>query len=316
LVEALLGQGDVQAGVDSAREWLALDPENLHLRQYLGDTLFREGRYEDALAEYEGIIEARPTAALGYIKTGDALVAMKREAEASQLYAVADRLEPGNLATAMRIIESASAAGDLKTAAQAFKQARSKSSPSANQDQQKAENEHYYQLLCRWRAQALANGDDEQEREVAELLASVYVDGGGAYGTRYALRAAFVPDSISPDQVVDFRVVEPGGNVVSSIMPYNSALGSQLISYSKTGGAPRVYWLPSYDKGSFQFEISYESAQGTKPLLGKLYLHRIPRSGLEYWEQYELRLDRVGAREQLTISIDDVPKAAVFAPTR
>ncbi len=148
-------------------------------------------------------------------------------------------------------------------------------------------------------------------------MATIYVDAGmNSYGgqTTYALRAAFVPDTTDPNVIIDLRVIEPGGTAVSTITPYNTALGSQLFATGKLGPGPRVYMLPSMEKGDFDVTITFEGPDEHGPLHGYLYLHRQPRPFVEVWERHDVLLQRAGDRFSLTFPVDGPALSEVSTP--
>jgi tetratricopeptide (TPR) repeat protein len=80
--ELALAMGQAERAVELGKEAAALDPVNPRLRMNLGYALTELGRYDEARAEFQRIIELSPTAPWGYSGIGLMLTAQGKAAEA------------------------------------------------------------------------------------------------------------------------------------------------------------------------------------------------------------------------------------------
>ena len=91
---ALLESGDYyQATVPLSRA-RDLDPEKTSIREALGRACFRCGRYEDARAEFEAVVERAPTNDYALFCLGRSLMKLGRLREARKPLVLAAGLRP------------------------------------------------------------------------------------------------------------------------------------------------------------------------------------------------------------------------------
>jgi len=316
-LDGLIEDGQSANAIQFAEQWSEQDPRNAYLAQLIGDLYTRAGDHEGALAAYYGLLELVPDMAVGHIKVGDALNALGRPKDASKSFERALALNPGNFATTLRILEAAAGSGDRKRATEAYDNIRYQNS-TESWEAVRARDESFFQLLCKWHADAVYKGDDPAITEIEATMGTMSVD-AGIYpnAQRYALRMAFVPENAENGLLINFQVSEPGGTIVSTISPYGSPLGSQLYTLAgKSGPSPRVYILPVAEPGDFRVEITHEGPSNAGPARGKLYLFKTPKPFAEYWEQHNVLIPRVGESFDLTFTIDQLPTGDLTIPPK
>jgi tetratricopeptide (TPR) repeat protein len=96
---ALTKQGKLDEAVAEYAEAARLKPDEVHARNNLGDALFKQGRTEEAIIQFKEAVRARPTFAPSHSNLGAALMWAKRYDEAVDAYSVAVSLDPNSSQT-------------------------------------------------------------------------------------------------------------------------------------------------------------------------------------------------------------------------
>jgi Flp pilus assembly protein TadD len=91
---ALLEQGDFHAAVVPLARARDKEPDKASIREALGRALFRAQRYEQAVAEFEAVVETAPTNDYALFCLGRSLQQLGRHAEARKPLALAACLRP------------------------------------------------------------------------------------------------------------------------------------------------------------------------------------------------------------------------------
>jgi Flp pilus assembly protein TadD len=91
---ALLDAGDCNAATVPLSKARDLDPGKASIREALGRAYFRAGRYADAAAEFDAVVEIAPTNDYALFCLGRSLQQMGRHAEARAPLALAARMRP------------------------------------------------------------------------------------------------------------------------------------------------------------------------------------------------------------------------------
>jgi predicted Zn-dependent protease len=90
----LLEAGDCHAAVVPLARARDLEPDKASIREALGRALFGSGRYREAAAEFEAVVERAPTNDFALFCLGRALQLQGRHAEARKPLALAACLRP------------------------------------------------------------------------------------------------------------------------------------------------------------------------------------------------------------------------------
>jgi len=309
LIDALMQSGRAVEARREAEAWWPLDPDNPYLLQFLGDVALNQGDAPEALAYFQMLLTATPSASLAYIKVGDALHVLEAHQAASRAYSRALEIQPNDLVPLLRLADAATRAGDFKRAAEAFDKLRAGGASYTYDAVFYAREESYYQLLTQWMAQALNEGDDTALPEIYNRLrASSTYASYTSFGAPYALRVSFLPELTDDlEQTMDFRVREPNGETISSITPYGSLLNSQLMQQSKRGPGPRVYYLPQATQGRFEVRVTFEGPTHCAPLRGWLFVHKVTTPLSHTWEKHEVVLNQPGDAFSVSFALTDPP---------
>ena len=90
----LLEQGDHHAATLPLSRARDLEPDKTSIREALGRALFHTGRYEQARAEFEAVVERAPTNDFALFCLGRSLQQLGRHAEARKPLTLASCLRP------------------------------------------------------------------------------------------------------------------------------------------------------------------------------------------------------------------------------
>jgi Flp pilus assembly protein TadD len=90
----LLENGDYHAAVVPLARARDMEPDKASIREALGRALFRTQRYEQAVAEFEAVVETAPTNDYALFCLGRSLQQLGRHAEARRPLALAACLRP------------------------------------------------------------------------------------------------------------------------------------------------------------------------------------------------------------------------------
>ncbi|MGH7491878.1 MAG: tetratricopeptide repeat protein [bacterium] len=93
LAELYKEGGDLDQALRYARRGLALQPDNLNYRYFLGSLLLLSGQPQEAAAELEAVVAKRPWHYWANYNLGQALVRLGREAEGKRYLAKAESLQ-------------------------------------------------------------------------------------------------------------------------------------------------------------------------------------------------------------------------------
>ena len=91
---ALLDNGDFHAAVVPLARARELEPDKASVREALGRALFGAGRYREAAAEFEAVVEHAPTNDYALFCLGRSLLELGRPKDARKALALAAGLRP------------------------------------------------------------------------------------------------------------------------------------------------------------------------------------------------------------------------------
>jgi len=118
-----LKAGDFRAAEDTFRRGLALSPDDMSLRYWLGATLFAAGRAADAEREFRQVIAAQPGHANAHFSLGAIADAGGRRAEALAEYRASVAANPILPEARLRLADSLRAAGANAEAVEHYRSA-------------------------------------------------------------------------------------------------------------------------------------------------------------------------------------------------
>lgn len=98
------------------------DKEEKQIRE-LGHALYHDGRVEEALKIFSGLVALRPERSDYWISLGATLLRLERYDEARPVFTLASRMNPGDVAAWTGLGECEVALGNMKEAAEAFETA-------------------------------------------------------------------------------------------------------------------------------------------------------------------------------------------------
>ena len=98
----LLGQKQVDAGMDAFHKAMAADPAQPAIPKALGYSLMADSRFEDAVPVWQDYMKAHPDDVDGPANLGNCLLKLKRYSEAAATFEAAVKIR-GDRATCKRV---------------------------------------------------------------------------------------------------------------------------------------------------------------------------------------------------------------------
>lgn len=120
-VEQALGLGRLEEAAEVARAILAEVPQDDWVRLHLAESLARQRRFPEAIAEYKRILDRRPGDTEAIARLGRCLVELRRFDEAEAVYEQALRIDPRHLPVKALLGDLALERGDYGGAASIYR---------------------------------------------------------------------------------------------------------------------------------------------------------------------------------------------------